>query len=133
MSLDPQSGGLMMPRNRHVIPGAFAAGLLLFLCASRASADGFPWHTYENYPNSWYEGFEAKQIALNVLSYQTPAGNWPKNIDTGAKKFEGDLKTLRGTFESGAGSGEMRFMARMFIATKEDRYRTAFDRGLKCL
>jgi PelA/Pel-15E family pectate lyase len=109
-------------------------GVLLALVAvAPAAADSFPWQRYSEYPNSWYDGFEAKQIAANVLSHQSPQGDWPKNIDTGAKKYEGDPKALRGTFEGGATLGELRFLARIFRVTNNERYRPAFELGLKHL
>ncbi len=75
------------------------------------TADSFPWRDYRNYPDYWYDGSEAKKIAYNVLSNQSPAGDWPKGIDTGAKEFTGDPRTIRGSFENGSTLGELRFLA----------------------
>jgi len=108
------------------------AGVLLFLTlAPRAQADSFPWQRYLDYPNGWFEGFEAKRIAANVISHQSPQGGWPKNIDTGAKKYDGDPKALKPTFEAGATLGELRFLARIYRVTLDATYRTAFEKGLK--
>jgi len=119
-------------KQRHVLGRLTATGLLVALIAvPRAAGDSFPWERYLTYPDTWYEGFEAKKIAANVLSHQSTLGGWPKNVDTGAKKYEGDPKALRGTFEGGATLGELRFLARIFQVTHDDRYRKAFDLGLK--
>jgi PelA/Pel-15E family pectate lyase len=117
---------------RHVLRWLPTASLLLALMtAPCAAADSFPWQRYQEYPDEWYESFEAKRIAANVLSHQSPLGGWPKNIDTGAKKYEGDPKALRGTFEAGTTLGELRFLARMIRVNNDERYRSAFNLGLK--
>jgi PelA/Pel-15E family pectate lyase len=103
----------------------------LILAASPVAADGFPWQRYSGYPDAWYGGNEAKQIAAHVLSHQSPLGGWPKNIDTGDKKYDGDPKSQRGTLEGGATIGEMRFLGRHIHISKDQRYRQAIEQGLK--
>jgi pectate lyase len=66
----------------------------------------------------------------NVLSWQSPLGSWPKNKDTTAKPFTGDAEKLKGTFDNGATTGELRLLARAFRATNEARLREAFCQGL---
>lgn len=78
----------------------------------------------------WYATAEAKGIAENVLSHQADSGMWPKNIDTSATKFNGDRKTLVGTFDNAATTDEIRFMAKMFNANQDARYRDASLKGL---
>ena len=56
-------------------------------------------------PDAWFKSDEAKKIAANVLSHQSPLGSWPKNTDTGAKPFAGNPKDLRGTVKKITGSG----------------------------
>ena len=117
---------------RHVLRWLPAAGLLLCLVAvPRAEADSFPWQRYLEYPTTWFEGFEAKKVAANVLSHQSPGGGWPKNVDTGATKYEGDPKAIRGSLEGGSTIGELRFLGRMFRVTGEERYRPPFELGVK--
>jgi PelA/Pel-15E family pectate lyase len=79
---------------------------------------------------AWFAGDEAKRIAANILSYQSELGGWPKNVSTTDAPFKGDRKTLQPTFDNRATTDELRFLARIYIATKDDAYRTAFDRGL---
>ena len=130
MSSSSLKGEMTVLNHRSALRLLPAVGVLLALVTvAPAAADSFPWQRYLGYPNSWYEGFEAKQIAANVLSNQSSLGDWPKNIDTGAKKYEGDPKALHGTFEGGATLGELRFLARMFRVTNRERYRPPFELG----
>lgn len=82
------------------------------------------------HPDDWYRGEEARKIAANVLSWQSEAGGWPKNTDTDAKPYTGPRDRLSPTFDNGATTDELRFLARMFGATGEARYREAFLKGL---
>ena len=84
---------------------------------------------YLKKPEAWLTGDEAKAIADNVLSYQSEEGGWPKNIDTTAAPNTGNQEPIKPTFDNGATTDELRFLARMYNATRDDRYRRAFDRG----
>src|SRR5947209_3809718 len=94
-----------------------------------AAADHFPWNRYATKPAGWFSSDEAKRIAGNILSYQSPLGSWPKNIDTSAQRYDGDAKDLHGTFDNDATIGELRFLARIYDATHGEVYRTAFEKG----
>ncbi len=85
---------------------------------------------YVKQPAEWYATPEAKTIAANILSYQSALGGWPKNIDTTAAPYTGDRKKLQPTFDNGATTDELRFLAHIYDATKDETYRVAFDRGL---
>lgn len=78
----------------------------------------------------WYRSDEAKTMAANVLSWQAKEGGWPKNVDTAAKLYSGNPAKLEATFDNGATSFELRFLARMFVATKNPEYSNAFNKGL---
>ncbi len=80
--------------------------------------------------DAWFAAPEARRVAENILTWQTPAGDWPKNGDTVSRPFTGDPNTLHGTFDNSATTGEIRFLARAFNATKDARYQAAFLRGL---
>ena len=100
------------------------------VCSSRATAQGFPWRRYSKKSDAWYRSDEGLRVAENVLSYQSVHGSWPKNIDTASQPYTGDANKLRGTFDNGATRGEMRFLARAYRATKENRFRDAFIKAL---
>lgn len=84
---------------------------------------------YLKKPDAWFASDEAKSIATNILSYQAALGGWPKNIDTTKTPYRGLAKDLKPTFDNGATTDELRYLARIFKATKGERYRAAFDKG----
>jgi len=51
-------------------------------------------------------------------------------MDTTVKSFVGDPTQLKGTFDNRATTGELRFLARAFRATKDQRYQQAFLKGI---
>jgi pectinesterase len=88
------------------------------------------WGVYSDKTDDWYRSEEAQQIADNILSWQSPHGSWPKNINTERRPYTDDPNKLEGTFDNGATTGEMRFLARAFNATSDHRYQQAFIKGL---
>lgn len=108
---------------------AVAALALLIILASAAQAASGP-HQYLKKPDDWFAGDEAKRIAANILSYQADLGGWPKNIDTTAAPYPGDRKDLKPTFDNDATTDELRFLARMFKATKDETYQKAVEKGV---
>jgi PelA/Pel-15E family pectate lyase len=90
---------------------------------------GFP-SRYAKQTAQWFRSEEGRQIADNVLTWQSPHGSWPKNRDTASQPYRGDKDKLEGTFDNEATTGELRFLASAFRATKEPRYREAFLKGL---
>src|SRR5262245_11478931 len=99
------------------------------ICATAGSASADP-GKYLKKADTWFAGEEAKQIAANILSYQSELGGWPKNVSTTDAPFKGDRKSLQPTYDNGATTDELRFLARMYVATKDAAYKAAFDRGL---
>jgi hypothetical protein len=109
-----------------------------------------------NNPASWYGESEARRIADIVVSFQTPAGGWSKNLDlTQHPRAPGESFTSNnnsrylgqadfdlsrdahwdyvGTFDNNATITELRFLAKVITATGTKQsvpYRTAFLRGL---
>jgi pectate lyase len=103
-----------------------AAGLACLAVGPAAAGPG----EYLNKPATWFAGDEARRVATNILSYQSEPGGWPKNVSTTARPYAGDRATLRPTYDNGATTDELRFLARIYVATKDATYRAAFDRGL---
>jgi pectate lyase len=112
-----------MTVSRNSVLAAVVVGLAAGPAAAKPGA-------YLNKPDAWFAGDEAGRVAANVLSHQSELGGWPKNVDTAAAPFMGDPKTIRPTFDNGATTDELRYLARIFAATKDAKYRDAFDRGL---
>src|SRR5262245_34223712 len=86
---------------------------------------------YLKRPDAWFASDEARQIAGNILSHQSDLGGWPKNTDTTAVKYAGDQQKLQPTFDNGATTDELRFLSRIYNATRDQTYHRAFDKGLR--
>jgi len=98
----------------------FAAGVRP--CAAAGPRD------YLSKSDAWYQSEEGRQVTANILSWQSSRGGWPKNMDTTARPNTGG--SLQGTFDNGATTAELRFLARAFRATGSRRCREAFLEGL---
>ncbi|NLH17463.1 MAG: pectate lyase, partial [Phycisphaerae bacterium] len=83
--------------------------------------------------DDWFASADGRRVADNILTWQTNEGIWPKNTDTTSKPYAGRIEKLEGIFDNGATTGEMRFLARSYRVTRDDRYRQAFDRGLNAI
>ena len=105
---------------------------------------------------AWYGGAEALRIADIVVSFQTPAGGWSKNLamtrharQPGEQFSGGDLSSFLtptdndrphdphwsyvGTFDNDATTTQLRFLAKVVMAAGPDRgapYQAAVLRGL---
>jgi PelA/Pel-15E family pectate lyase len=105
--------------------------------------------------DSWYGSVEALRIADIVVSFQTPAGGWSKNLDMSLQprapggQFAPGNKSLFledgdfdmppdtqwnyvGTFDNDATTAQLRFLAKVITAAGQGRstpYRAAFLRG----
>lgn len=109
-------------------------------------------------PIAWYGSAEARHIADNIVSFQTPAGGWGKNMDrSGALRARGqnyvpvenlpanareDIKTSDpawayvGTIDNNATTSELRFLARVQAqvpGAAGEPYRQAFLKGIHYL
>ena len=98
--------------------------------SSTVVAAGFPSNAYLGKQFDWFRGADGKRVVENVVSHQSVSGGWPKNLDTGEKPYRGNPAGLRGTFDNGAGRGELRFMARAYRASGDTRPHVAFLKGL---
>jgi PelA/Pel-15E family pectate lyase len=79
----------------------------------------------------WYRSDERNQVVDNILAWQTQAGGWPKNVDTTKTPAnERGQELLDETFDNGATTFELRFLARCQRVKPDERIATAFNRGL---
>lgn len=89
----------------------------------------------------WYAGSEAQRIADNVLLYQRSTGGWPKNIDMAAELGDAENAEVRAAksvakdslIDNGATYTQMQFLAKVYAARKEERWKDAFLKGLDYL
>lgn len=111
-------------------PALYCCCLLLLLLPSGVAT---PVERYLARPREWFASSEGKQITANVLSWQSEVGSWPKNTDTTRQPYTGDAAKLQGTFDNGATTGELRFLARAFDATNDPRCREAALKAIDLL
>jgi PelA/Pel-15E family pectate lyase len=88
-------------------------------------------------PSEFYGSAEAIRIAETVLLYQSENGGWPKNYDRIAELSESDERQLtlaKGrqdtTFDNGSTHTEVQFLARVYQATGDERFKEAALNGL---
>jgi PelA/Pel-15E family pectate lyase len=94
---------------------------------------------------TWAQSFgapEAIRIADNYLLYQRDNGGWDKNIDMAApltpearaklEKEKHDRASLS-TIDNNSTYPQMRYLARVYTATKEDRFAAGFRKGFEYL
>jgi PelA/Pel-15E family pectate lyase len=106
---------------------AFLAIVLALLTISGRAAPS--WKDFDRKPAAWWNSVEARAFGTNILSWQSDRGSWPKNTDTYSKAHDGSRGRLQGTFDNSATTRELRYLARLFTATKETPFREAFLRG----
>jgi hypothetical protein len=88
----------------------------------------------------WYGGTEAVRIADNILLWQRRSGGWPKNIDMAvvlsrpeADKVAKELAEPDSTIDNSATREQLIYLARVFNATEQRRFKEAFLKGLDYL
>jgi len=92
--------------------------------------------------DAWYASEEASSLATNVLSFQTPSGGWSKHVDFSAGPREPGMQWTAqhrpggrfhyvATFDNGATTGEVMFLARVATAADRPDCRAGVVRGLR--
>jgi PelA/Pel-15E family pectate lyase len=100
------------------------------------------WRNAMKQPADWYGGIEALRIADNLLLYQRDVGGWDKNIDmalalgpvTRAEiaKEKSDPEA-HSTIDNDATYTQLRYLSRVYTATKQARFAESFRRGFAYL
>jgi PelA/Pel-15E family pectate lyase len=104
---------------------------------NKTGSDGMP---LDREP-AWYGSPEARQVADVIVSFQTPAGGWGKNVRrSGAPRQRGQSYVIGtryvGTIDNGATATELRFLARVqarLPGAAGQVYRDAFEKGVRYL
>ena len=83
----------------------------------------------------WFNTNEGKQVMEVILSFQTPSGGWSKRTDMSkAPRKPGQAFGVEEdyipTFDNSATSTQLMLLAQAFQTTGDQRYSTAFGRGL---
>jgi pectinesterase len=114
--------------------GMFFSAVVLFSGAVFAQFVSRPgWDQFAEMPDEWYRSPAGLKIMENVLSWEAAEGGWPKAVNTAAKPFTGDRKKIKSSFDNGATTPEIRFLARAYRATKDERCKEAVDKALDML
>ena len=98
----------------------------------------FTWSDYSSRPATWWASEEALSIGDNIISWQMPHGGWWKDIAMAALPFSPERMTRgqcssndnRGTFDGPGTIDPMRYLAKVYDVTKQERFRQSFYRGL---
>jgi pectate lyase len=104
---------------------ALAGWVVVALFPGAVRAKVPDWKAYAAKGDEWYRSHEGATVAANVLANQTAAGSWPKNVDTTQPHDTLGPDADHGTFDNGATTGEVRFLARAFRAAGRAAYRDA--------
>ena len=80
-------------------------------------------------PTEWFLSDEGKQAMSAIVSWQSEHGDWPKKQDTTSARYTGDRSRIRGTFDNGATTGELRVLARAVQSSGDPKYERVFLKG----
>lgn len=90
--------------------------------------------------NEWYASDSAKRVAETVVFCQQDAGGWAKNkpyhhplTDSAKAAVEKGRSGIGATIDNGSTTTEMKFLVRMYNATKDVRYYRAFEKAFNYL
>ena len=95
------------------------------------------WKDAMRQPKAWYGSAEAKRIANSLLAFQFKNGAWDKNMDMSVTPALKELDKLKReghtNIDNGATYTQMQYLARVYTAQPEPRFKQAFDRALQYL
>lgn len=89
-------------------------------------------------PAAWYGSEQACRIADQLVARQMDCGGWQKNLPYHRLLSTEELSKVRrsgpgATIDNGATTTEMRFLAKVYAQSKNERYKTSFLRGFSYL
>jgi PelA/Pel-15E family pectate lyase len=132
-------------RMTHSYPVRFLV-VIFMICgiganAQAQSSEKINWKTAQNQNSDWYGSSEAIKIADNVLRYQNNNGGWLKNIDMTkelgdtekAQLIKDKSESLGTTIDNGATHTQMKFLAKVYGKSGQERFKTGFLKGLDYL
>lgn len=90
---------------------------------------------------AFFKTEEARRIGDQVLAYQRVTGGWPKNVDMTRRLTDAELAQVLSdrsraydtTIDNGATSQQIAYLARLWQATRDERYREGFLAGVEYL
>ena len=102
--------------------------LFLFSVVTSLHADSRA-ENLTNKSDEWFRSEDGEKSLSAILSWQSEHGDWPKNKDTVSREHTGTQSNIRGTFDNGATTGELRVLARAIRLTGNEQYEQAFLKG----
>jgi len=89
-------------------------------------------------PEEWYSSTDAIKIANSVIQYQSTQGGWPKSTNLAEPPKSSDDIPKAGdgranSLDNDATTVPMEYLALVFHATGEEKYKDSFYRGLEYL
>lgn len=122
------------------MPKGIRHGTVFSVSADVAARLQLRWGQALNQPSEWYASPEAVRIADNLLRWQRKSGGWPKNTDMAivlsqaeAAKVSQEPAESDATLDNGSTHTQMRYLARVFNATQQARFKESFLKGLDYL
>jgi pectinesterase len=126
-----------MTTKQYLVPFLLFATVLTLQAQTLRNAGGSLFRD-----SAWYGTPQSLHVAQNVLLLQHDNGGWPKNIkfyndtlsaDQIAKYQAENKDPEETTIDNGGTYSEMLFVAKMYQATKDPKFKTAFLKGLAFL
>lgn len=122
------------------MPKGIRHGTVFSVSADVAARLQLRWGQALNQPSEWYTSPEAVRIADNLLRWQRKSGGWPKNTDMAvvlsqaeAAKVSQEPAESDATLDNGSTHTQLRYLARVFTATQQARFKESFLKGLDYL
>ena len=91
-------------------------------------------------PSDFYGSKEALRIAETVLLYQRDNGGWPKNYDRARELTNGEKQKIGSqkkqndaTIDNGSTHSEVRYLAKVYNTSRDERQKQAFTDGVEFL
>ena len=85
-------------------------------------------------PREWYGSAESVRIAESLLLYQFPNGGWDKNIEMSVAPSAKEMEKIKSeghtTIDNSATYTQIDYLSNIYNATRDARFKTAFDKGL---
>jgi len=115
----------------------FSFCLFVLAVVTCAQGQAIRWRRCLNQQPEFYATDHAIRIADNLLLYQRDSGGWQKNIEMASILSEQDKTKLReaktrndATLDNSATRTQIRYLATVYHATKIERFKNAFLKGL---
>lgn len=126
--------------SRLEFPKGARHGTVFSVSAEVAARLQLRWAQALNQKPAWYAGAEAVRIADNLLRWQRKSGGWPKNTDMAVVLSQAEAANISkepaesdSTLDNGSTHTQLRYLARVYSATQQARFKESFLKGLDYL